>query len=425
MRFLGALRSALCSAALASALSGCSATIDSLGSDPSSNGGSAGTAGMPPTTLAPVKAPSIVNTFNLVLGKSKAAGEEKIERAFEQLFYGDATQVIYNPQGDSQAVIYDALHNDVRTEGIGLAMLITVELGRKDEFDRLWRYSKTQKELQGPAEGYFNSSCGEDTAAPCFDVYGMQLFVLTLMFAHNLWGSTADLPYASDALALLDQLQNKEAHNGGVVMGIGSAFEAESHLVREEPTLANAGYTTRSSLEMPAAYWYWGQATGNPFWKAAASASHAHLVKAADADTGLWPMRSYFDGSPVEDSPGYTQQAYRTQLNLALDALWRSAEADPAQAKLASRVVDFFYGQGIDTYGRTFTTDGTPIETNRAQALISVNGALAVAAPSYPNRAAFVQAVWDQPIPSGNNRYYEGLLYLTSMLILNGQMLVH
>ena len=94
----------------------------------------------------------------------------------------------------------------------------------------------------------------------------MQLFVLSLMFAHNRWGSTADLPYASDALALLDQLQNKEAHNGGVVMGIGSAFEAESHLVREEPTLANAGYTTRSALQMPAAYWYWGQATGNPFW---------------------------------------------------------------------------------------------------------------------------------------------------------------
>ena len=66
-----------------------------------------------------------------------------------------------------------------------------------------------------------------------------------------------------------------------------------------------------------------------------------------------------------------------------------------------------------------------PIETNRAQALISVNGALAVAAPSNPNRTAFVQAVWDQPIPSGNNRYYEGLLYLMSMLILNGQMLVH
>ncbi len=418
MSFRRALGSALLSAVLASALSGCSGTLDSLGSDPSASGKS--------TTVGHVQGPgSYPNTFRTLLTKSDSEIANKIKLGFDQLFYGSSpTLVIYNPQGADEAVICDALHNDVRSEGIGLAMLITVELDKKDEFDRLWRFAKNHLlQASGPARGYFTSYCGEDTATQCFDVYGMQLFVLSLMFANSRWHSSADMPYANDALALIDQLQNKETNNGGIVMGIGSAFDPDTHLVREEPTLADAGYTTRAALEMPAAYWYWAQATSNPFWTAAATAARTHLVKAADATTGLWPMRSYFDGTPVAGSAGFTQQGYRTQLNLALDALWGKAGA--SQPALAGRVLDFFYNQGIDSYGGTFDIDGTPITTKRAQALISVNGALAVAAPSYANRTAFVQAVWDQAIPSGDNRYYEGLLYLMSLLILSGQLQVY
>ncbi|HET7542853.1 MAG TPA: hypothetical protein VFK05_23435 [Polyangiaceae bacterium] len=58
--------------------------------------------------------------------------------------------------------------------------------------------------------------------------------------------------------------------------------------------------------------------------------------------------------------------------------------------------------------------------------MVSVNGALAVAVPaSNAHRTAFVQAVWDQRIPMGQNRYYEGLLYLMSLLILSGQLQVY
>jgi len=313
----------------------------------------------------------------------------------------------------------------VRTEGIGLAMLIAVELDKKDEFDQLWRYSKgVLQQPSGAARGYFSSFCGEDTAAPCYDAYGMQHFVLALMLANGRWHSTTEMPYASDALTLLDVLQNKEAENGGVMLGIGSAFDAQSHLVREEPTLADAGFTTRSALQMPAAYWYWQEASGNAFWGAAASAAHTHLLAAADPSTGLWPMRSYFDGTPVDASPGFTAQGYRTQLNLAIDALWNTASAD--QADLASRVLDFFYGKGLDKYGITFSVDGMSLDdSSRAQALISVNGALAVAARANAHRKEFVQAVWDQGIPSDNNRYYDGLLYLMSMLVLSGRMQVY
>jgi len=209
------------------------------------------------------------------------------------------------------------------------------------------------------------------------------------------------------------------------VNGVGSAFSADKYLVREDAMLADAGFTTRSSLQMPAAYWYWGKATGMPFWSSVETASRALLVNAADPNTGLWPMRSYFDGTPVQGSAGFTQQAYRTQLNMAIDALWGTATRD--QAELAGRLANFFgsaMSQG-NKYGGTFQTDGTPIDTNPARALISVNGTLAVSAPSSIYRSAFAQAVWDQPIPSGDARYYEGLMYLMSLLILSGQMQVY
>ncbi|HET7539628.1 MAG TPA: glycosyl hydrolase family 8 [Polyangiaceae bacterium] len=453
MTLARALRSLLLGAALASALSGCSGSLESLGSDAHDNGGGGGSAGSAagsaggagiPSSLLPVTHPGeYYNAFSSLLGKQPQEISDKLDAAFTQLFHGkndgsnngaNDQSFFYEDQHTADDVacndtrkcslISDKLHNDVRTEGLGLGMLITVELDHQKEFDELWRYSKAFRlQTTGPAAGYFDSRCGEDQPTQCFDVYGMQQFVLALMLASGRWHSSTDMPYASDALTLLDALQNQELHNGGVKGGIGSAFSANDFLVREEPSLADAGYTTRSSLQMPAAYWYWAQATGNPFWNEVAKTSRPFLSAAADPMTGLSPMRNYFDATVVEGSPGYTEQGYRTQLNLALDALWGSATAD--QADIANRMLDFFYSEGITKYGGSYETNGKPIETNRAQALVSVNGALAVAAPQNTHRTAFVQAVWDQPIPFGQNRYYEGLMYLMSLLILSGQLQVY
>jgi len=420
-----ALRSVLLGAALTSALPGCgSSTLDSLGNNAQND--------EVPASLRPVVHPAQKSsTFCDLLGGQACDASAKVEAAFQQLFHGtqDQQRIFFEDQaGPGKSSIVDVLHQEVRAEGIGLAMLISVELNHKKEFDELWLFTKSAENKQllvasGPAKGYISTLCGEGEGVPCYDVYAMQQMVLALMLANARWGSTATYTYENDALSLLDVLKNKEAENGGVVSGIGSVFSPESYLVREDPELADAGFTTRSSLQMPAAYWYWGKATGMPFWDAAAEASRKLLVAAADPSTGLWPMRSYFDGALVDGSQGFTQQAYRTQLNLALDAAWGTATDD--QARLADRVLDFFSSQGITTYGGTFETDGTPIDTGRAQALVSANGALAVAARTNPNRKAFVQAVWNQPTPTGDNRYYEGLLYLTSLVILSGQMQVY
>ena len=61
--------------------------------------------------------------------------------------------------GTEQAYIQDTLHGDIRTEGIGLAMMICIQLDKRAEFDRLWTYADTQmKHTDPPRRGYFESS---------------------------------------------------------------------------------------------------------------------------------------------------------------------------------------------------------------------------------------------------------------------------
>src|SRR5262245_55328032 len=152
------------SALLALALASCTTTVDSVGYN--------GTGGS--IHLQPLKRlPSYPNPFRDELGKSDTDIATKIANTFAQLFYGTGDQLIYYATGD-QAYIQDVLHGDIRTEGIGLAMMICVQLDKRSEFDRLWTYAtKQMKQRDGARAGYFQSSCDEvNGTAPCDDPYG-------------------------------------------------------------------------------------------------------------------------------------------------------------------------------------------------------------------------------------------------------------
>ncbi len=49
---------------------------------------------------------------------------------------------------------------------------------------------------------------------------------------------------------------------------------------------------------------------------------------------------------------------------------------------------------------------------------MATNGVTAMIAGGL-DAAGYVEAVWDMPIPIGMGRYYEGILYLTALLILS------
>ena len=391
------------------------------GLDTGGAGGLQGTGGLRPLT-GPDTYP---NVFKDVLGKTDLEISNKIGKTFEQLFHGDpASEAVYYEQDDGTAYIRDTLHDDVRTEGIGHGMIITVQLDKRDEFDRLWRYADgTLKVTTGPNAGYFRSRCQTLTAVEdCLDPYGLQQMLMALVFAHGRWGSdTGGVDYESAALELFDLIRNKEQMNGGIVEGVTDTFDAETKLVFDFPNTSTASYT-RPALEMPAFYELWAQATGDSFYAEAAAAARSFWKRAEHPETGLLPWRAYFDGKPLEDWATFEPEGYRASYNIALDRIWFGSDA--WHVEHSDRMIAFFDGIGINVYGRVYTLDGTEVQSDREPSLVAANGPVAMLA-THLARPAFIEAVWNLPIPTYDPRYYNGTLQLLALITMAGQYRVY
>ncbi len=106
---------------------------------------------------------------------------------------------------------------------------------------------------------------------------------------------------------------------------------------------------------------------------------------------------------------------------MALDWAWAKGEKDDWEVDEANRLLMFFTGKGMATYGSAYSIDGTEvIDSLRDFALIAVNGTTAMVATS-AGKDAYVNAVWEMSTPTGPARYYSGILDLTALLILSGQ----
>jgi oligosaccharide reducing-end xylanase len=408
-----------CGAALALSLFGCASTTDSLGYDNTGN-------------LLPVTGPaSYPNPFRDLLGESDSAISAKITNAFNTLFHGAPSYKFYETMADDasltpdQAYVLDTIHNDIRTEGMGLGMMICVEMNKKYEFDQLWTYAKEVLEIRsGPQAGYFPSFCNgtSDAATPCLDPYGFEQFVTALIFANDRWKSTGTIDYAADALGLLHTSRHKEEDNGGIVDGVTNLYDAATTLPFDVPDVSSAD-VTRPSLVMPGSYALWAQATGDPYWTAAAANGRAFWQSAANTLTGFMPQRAQLDGTPLPDWATFEPEGYRTQINVAIDQIWTAGDAwNVAESNL---LLSFFSAQGINTYGKNFSLDGTMVlQTDHEPSLVVSNGITAVASTN-ADRASYVGAVWNMDIPTGSPRYYTGILYMVSLLILSGQYQVY
>jgi oligosaccharide reducing-end xylanase len=397
------------------------------GSEPA-DGGDPGAGGAPdmPTLMPLAGRPSYPNPIGDLIGATEGEITERIEGAYQQLFHGEpaAEEPIYfvSEDDDTQAFIKDIFHNDIRTEGMGLAMLISVQLGKKEEFDKLWKYSKTHlliPEGESYRAGYFDSFCDTETSkVTCADPYGMQQLAMSLIFAHNVWGSDGTHDYEADVLELLDVMLHKVERNGGPppIDDVTNVFDTETFLVFDVPNTAAASYT-RPSIEMPAYYELWAQATGNTFWSEAAVAARKFFGNVAHPITGLMPMRAYLDGNVHPDYANYNPEAYRVMLNLVLDQIWTGDDAWIVAE--CNKLITFF--APIPNPGTTYTLDGMVVLADPEKALLLVNG-IAAAAADTNARVEFIRYVWETPLSTGEYRYYQGLLHLYGLLVLSGRM---
>ncbi len=369
------------------------------------------------------------NLFSELLGKSDAAIAAKIDAGWQQLFYGDdKTQRVYYPIGDDLAYIADVGSNDVRSEGMSYGMMIAVQMNHRTEFDRLWKWTKTYMyHADGPRRGYFAWHCTFDGRQldPGSASDGEEWFATALLFAAHRWGSAASGPnYNAEAQALLHEMLHKHGDE------ITAIFDHDRRQVVFAPTREGAQFTD-PSYHLPAFYTLWSRWSASvedrAFWQSAASESRAFFRKAAHPFTGLMPEYAHFDGRPFAgtnfggDKGDFRFDAWRTLANVALDHAWFAA--DPWQVEQSNRVLRFLQSHA-PTVPNQFTLDGKPLSTDVSTGLVAMAAVAGLAADANLARP-FVQRLWDSPIPSGQWRYYDGLLYQLALLQVSGNFRIY
>jgi oligosaccharide reducing-end xylanase len=379
-------------------------------------------------------------------GHSKRDIEAKIDAAYQQLFHGDPqTQAIAFAAGSNAngplMYVTDWNNHDVRTEGMSYGMMIAVQLGKKAEFDAIWNWAMTYmyvSDPKAPSYEYFAWSCKTDGthnsegAAPDGESY----FAMALLFAGNRWpGGKGIYDYHAEAEKLLRAMVHRQVISAPGKYGmhtVGPMVNADPPMILFVPEVSPQPFTD-PSYHLPAFYelWSrWGPEEDRDFWARAAEASRALFVKTANQETGLAPNYANFDGSPhpnrFPQSGEFGYDAWRTASNWSVDwSWWHKAAKEQEQS---DRIQKFFVGQGIDSYGPVFTLDGkdlgaTPGLTHEDHpaGLMGTNAVAGLAATDRTRAKLFTEALWNAPIPSGQYRYYDGMLYLMSLMHVSGE----
>ncbi len=372
-------------------------------------------------------------------GHSQTEAEAKINVAFQQLFHGDpSAESVYFPAGTNAngplAYIYDVGSGDVRSEGLSYGMMIAVQLDKKAEFDAVWNWAKTfmyHGASNHPAFGFFswsmktNGTPNDEMPAPD----GEQYFATSLYFAANRWGNgTGIFNYHAEADHLLDNMKNHALVTGGTAGGTmtaGAMFEPKNKLVRFTPDTKNWEHTD-PSYQLPAFYelWsLWGPKSDRSFWAEAAAASRDFFQRAANPQTGLAPDYANFDGTPWTapwntNSAIFQYDSWRVAMNWSVDWAWWGK--DVREKALSERLLSFFETRGIADYGSRFTLDGKQFAYDHTTGLVAMNAVAGLAASDARARE-FTEALWNTPVPTGQWRYYDGMLYLLAMLHCSGE----
>lgn len=375
------------------------------------------------------------------IGKSPQEIRQKVDSAFQQLFHGDlATQTVYYEASSNSngplAYVTDIKHRDVRSEGLSYGMIVAVQLDKKAEFDAIWNWSKTYlyvTETNHPSHGFFawqartNGVRMSQFVAPD----GEEYYVMALYLAAHRWGNGKGIyDYKAQADELLSRVLNRPVIAGPVgwrgtnrIVKGGPLFDKEHKMVLFTPSDERSRYSD-PSYHLPAFYelWSrWGPKEDSEFWKQAAEVSRDYFVKSAHPVTALNPCYANFDGSllarPSHYATNFSYDAFRTAGNWAVDWSWWGK--DSRQKELSDKLQAFFESQGTN-YGCVFTLDGKMLEDRHAQGLVAVNAVASLSA-AHPRAKRFVEELWNTPTPDGIERYYEGLLYMMSLLHCSGE----
>lgn len=354
-------------------------------------------------------------------GYSQDEINSKLRAMEQQFFEGDAENGrLYYELGTDEAYILDTGNDDVRTESMSYGMMICVQLNKKAEFDKLWRFVKNHcVHKSGPNKGYMawqlnkDGSIKDNNAAPDGDEY----IATALMFAAGRWGNDTGIDYWKEANCILENMLSKSHYVNSSHVNMFNKDEKQIVFV----PYAQSAVHTDPSYHMPAFYELWSKWANNnrQFWKACADKSREMYPKFANSTTGLMPDYAEFSGEARSgEHSDFRYDAWRCAMHMATDYMWfNGSETEKQQTK---KLLDFFYGEGIKDYKALYKLDGTAIYGgDHSPGLVGCN---AVGAMIYEDVKAwdFVDDFFEMTFPTGHYRYYDGCLYFLSYLHASG-----
>jgi len=368
-------------------------------------------------------------------GYAQADIDNKVAKAYHDIFEGPNR--VYFEVGDTMAYVSDIKNHDARTEGLSYGMMIAVQLNKKDVFDRIWRWSKKYLQHQdGPREGYFAWSINPQTlkrnsegSASDGELY----FITDLLFASNRWGNNTGINYYAEARRILDAMWKKKGE--GNIFPIINLDHKQITFVPE-----GNGYTwTDPSYHLPAFYEIWALYAKDgheQFYRDCADTARAFLHRACDPVTGLNADNTEFSGKPISHKwmpAAFRYDSWRVPMNITMDYNWFGKDRK-WQEGYARRIQNFMRSKGIDSFEDQFNVDGSRpdfvLQAGKVKRLRHSIGLVAtVGAASImnndPKSVDFVHAVWNaklEPYDDGYfDPYYDGLLYLFSLMHLSGK----
>lgn len=375
------------------------------------------------------------NLFKKLLGKTDAEVNEKLETAWNHfftpgdlsLYEADGQKTVYYESADGLAFIMDTGSNDVRTEGMSYGMMISVQLGHREEFDKIWNWSKRYMAYpeNSPWDGFFCWQCRPDgtkfggSNASDGEVY----YATALFLAAERWNEPQ---YAKEANEILQRTMD----NDGELTGVYNLYNRDNGLITFVPDRVGHSFTD-PSYQLPAFLDYWAKVADKDrkFWKKAAKAAREHLIASADPVTGLYPDYSNYDGTAYRwphaayDTSIYMYDAIRCAMNVGMD-YYLTGKDKRRQTEVMARLLTTMRNDGY-RHGH-FSLDGKKAFGDYSKGMAGANavGAFALANSTKEHQALareLVQGLWDAKLPTGKYRYYEGMVYFLSLLHVSGK----
>lgn len=373
------------------------------------------------------------NLFSLI-GKEDQEINNRLNEIFETFFYGSEEERIYHPAGEDMGYLEDTGNHDARTEGMSYGMMICVQMDKKEEFDRIWKWACTYMWMEeGESEGYFAWSCGLDGtrnangAAPD----GEEFFAMALFFASHRWGDGEGIYcYSGQARKILRACIHK-GENGR------PGYPMWNHENRQILFVPGSDFTD-PSYHLPHFYELfalWADEEDRLFFKEAAKVSREYLAKACHEKTGMSAEYAEFDGQPMSRPLPWTtdrhdwffSDAYRTVANIGLDYEWFGI--DEGQYEAPEKLLRFLDARWDEDPFEIYEVDGISLHEPALHPVglqvTTTQGILSVLGRTKDEESIRIAKKWLEeffrmPLREGDRRYYDNCLYFFAFLALSG-----